>query len=90
MGKLVNDVNSAYSAWKASKNVTAMNESELTTYNLTDLKFQKMISDAQALESAFYAARSEAFAALEAEQVTARTALQTLWQGYEDNNMVVS
>lgn len=90
MGKLVNDVNSAYSTWKSSKDVSTMNESELTTYNLTDLKFQKMISDAQALETAFYAARQEAFATLESEQVAARSALQTLWQSYEDNNMVVS
>ena len=89
MGKLVNDATAAYATWKASKDVTTMNESELTAYNLTDLKFNKAITDAQALETAFYAARTEAFDAFESAKRTELAALQALWQGYEDNNMVV-
>lgn len=90
MGKLVDDVMSAYSTWKASKDVTAMNESELTQYNLTDLKFNKAITDAQALETAFYAARSEAFEAFESQKRNELAALQSVWQGYEDNDMTVA
>jgi len=89
MGKLVSDVTAAYNAWAVSKDISTLNESELGQYNLTKLKFEKAIQDASAVESAFYEARSEAFAALEAEHQGERAALQTLWQGYEDNNMEV-
>lgn len=89
MGKLVSDATTAYSTWKASKDISLMNESELSQYNMTVIRFEKAIQDAQLLETAFYEARSEAFTTLESEQIIARTALQNTWQAYEDNNMTV-
>ena len=90
MGSLVNQAQTAFDTWKSSKDVTTMNESELSAYNVTVLKFQKAIEDATAIETAFYAARSEAFEALDANYQSTRSALQTTWQGYEDNNFTVA
>lgn len=89
MGSLLQNAQTSYSNWKMGKDVSTMNESELSQYNMTVLKFEKAIQDAQALEAKFYEARQEAFASLESEQLAARTALQNTWQAYEDNNMTV-
>lgn len=90
MGTLVTAVQAAYDTYKASKNVTSMNESELTEYNLTCLKFDTNLEKATAIETAFYAARDEAFAAYESQYQTGRAALATTWQGFENNNFTVA
>ena len=90
MGTLLQSVQTAYSNWRSSKDVTLMNESELTEYNMTVIKFEKAITDATAVEAAFYEAKAEAFAAFNATKEGEYAALATLWQGYEDNDMTVA
>ena len=94
MGNLVNKAQTAYNEWKSS------NPASITDWqNATDVEiaalfrqeqiYQQAIHDAKSIESSFYAARTEAFAALEQQQVMARTALQNLWQSKEDNDFDV-
>lgn len=89
MGSLVDSVTSAYNTWKSGKDLSTMNESELNQYNITDIKFQKALTDATELETKFYLARDEAFSALETSYQTQRATLASTWQNYENNAFTI-
>jgi hypothetical protein len=90
MGQLVTAATNAYTTWKATKDLATMNESELNTYNVISIRFEKAIEDATEIETAFYAARDEAFQALEQQYQVDRAALASTWQGYENNSFEVT
>ena len=95
MGSLVNQANEAYQTWKSTNwpsDVAGWNA--LTTEQkmalwATEQQYQLGISDAQAIESSFYEARAEAFAAFESQKQQELAALQQLWQSKEDNDFDV-
>lgn len=91
MGSLVTAAQAAYNTWKGANwpsDVAGWNA--LTTEQKMELwaieqQYQLGISDAQAIESSFYEARSAAFAAFEAQKQQEFVALQNLWQAKEDD-----
>ena len=95
MGSLVNQANEAYQSWKEANwpsDVAGWNA--LTTEQkmnlwVTEQQYQLGIADAQAIESSFFEARAEVFAAFEAQKQTELAALQQLWQSKEDNDFDV-
>ena len=69
--------------------MTATNFAALTTEQKMALwgseqMYLLAVSDAQAIESSFFEARSEAFAQFEAQKQSEFVALQQLWQSKED------
>lgn len=95
MGSLVTTATLAYDTWKAanlpttSEGWAALTDAEVIALYRTENQLKLAITTASDTETAFYAARSEAFAALEAEHVAERQALQATWQAKEDNGFVV-
>ena len=90
MGSLVTAAQAAYNTWKGvnwPSDVASWNA--LTTEQKMELwaieqQYLLGISDAQAIETSFYEARAEVFAAFEAQKQQEFVALQNLWQGKED------
>ena len=92
MGSLVTQAQSAYNTWKSENTPTDVSGwSELTDAEAlalwrTEQTYLQAISDAQAIETSFYEARTEAFAAFEATKQSEFAALSSLWQSKEDND----
>lgn len=90
MGSLVTAAQTAYNDWKSANwptDVSAWNalttEQKMTLWG-SEQMYLLAVSDAQAIESSFFEARSEAFAQFEAQKQSEFVALQTLWQSKED------
>lgn len=95
MGSLVSQAQTAYNDWKSANwptDVSAWNalttEQKMTLWG-SEQMYLLAVSDAQAIESSFFEARSEAFAQFEAQKQSEFVALQTLWQSKEDNDFDV-
>ena len=95
MGSLVSQAQTAYNDWKAANWPTDVSEwSALTTEQKMALwgseqMYLLAISDAQAIEESFYAARAEAFAAFESTKLSELAALQNTWQLKEESGFDV-
>ena len=95
MGSLVNAAQTAYNDWKSANWPTdvagwnALTDAQKLTLWATEQQYQLGIADAQAIESSFYEARAEAFAAFESQKQQELAALQQLWQSKEDNDFDV-
>ena len=95
MGSLVNQATQAYNEWKTANWPTdvsgwnALTDAQKLTLWATEQQYQLGISDAQAMESSFYEARTYVFEQFEATKRSELSALQTLWQQKEDNGFDV-
>jgi len=94
MGSLVQAAQTAYQEWKDTNPASitdwqSMTDAEVAAMFRQDQVYQQAIKDAQAIEDSFYAARTQAFADFESAHVAARSALQTTWQGYEDDMFTI-
>lgn len=84
---LVTAAQSAYDSWKAANMSVAwssITDAEALALWKQEQIYKQAIVDAIAIEEAFFAARSEAFAAFEATKRSELAALQQLWQAKED------
>lgn len=90
MGSLVQQAQQAYATWKdANMPADVSGWAELTDAEAlllwrTQQQYEAAISDAQAIEDSFYAARAAAFADFESQKQSAFAALQVTWQAKED------
>lgn len=95
MGSLINQATEAYNSWKTENRPTDVSgwtdltDTEALALWRTEQQYLAAIEDARLIEESFYAARTQAFADLEATQLAARTALQNSWQAKEDNGFDV-
>lgn len=80
MGSLVEQTQSVYDSWKAGRDLTTISDADGAIRD----KFLAALDDAALIESTFYAARDEEFAALETQYQADRAALATLWQAREN------
>lgn len=90
MGSLVSQAQTAYNEWKATNWPTDMSawnalttEAKIALWG-SEQMYLLAISDAQAIEESFFAARTEAFAQFEAIKQTEFVALQNSWQAKEN------
>lgn len=94
MGSLVTAAQAAYQTWKDSnpssiKAWQTMTDAEVAALFRQDQIYQQAVKDAQSIEESFYDARTQAFADYEAACNAGRVALQSAWQGYEDDMFTI-